>query len=209
MSYLLLDLFDIPVKKFKEYNTYYIDKQVIPIYSKYILYKIPYHSNSSYIRRNFLNKDDFYKLLNSKKDYKPVSSKEYNKGIYYIPHLPKGDIISYEIVPFKTPLYNIISKPYYIDQIIIFTKSPSELPFTSLLNIYTNCLSSKDNLNLSIEFIAYNITITPYFTTAIYFPKKYPIINLNDYYEIDLQNFHIDFNKIDKRNNIQIRCAFI
>jgi hypothetical protein len=210
MSFLILDLFDIPQKTYQNCKSYYTSHCIIPIHSCFQLYYEPYHHNSSYIKRDIFNNNDFNKLLHNQKQYKPQSNKTYNIGNYYIPDLPPGRIISHEIIPVQTKLYNIIPNPYYITQIILYTTCPSNIQFSPIIKIYRNPLSSPTKtLYSTIECVASDISISPYFTSIVYLPLSYPIIDLYEYYEIDLHDFNIHSIPISSRNNIQIQAVFI
>lgn len=100
---------NIPSEYYKQYESYHIKTNVIPINSYYKLFKVPYYKNSSYYYRNIHNTTDFHKLLNNEYTPKPISNKIYNIGKYYNPDIKSNIYIKDEILPIKVDKYNIIT----------------------------------------------------------------------------------------------------
>lgn len=211
MKEFIIDLDYIPLSNHVDNVSYYKFNSLIPINSEYKLYLQPYYQNSPYIFRDF--NTQFDDLLKNNKTFKKTSNKSYNMGLCYIPNKSHGNIINTEKIPVKTSTYNIIKKPYFIKEIVTFDKDIKHELYT---NLYLNIGPLKNKkITKSVQFIAYNIDKSTYFTFIKWVPINNIIINNPNYYEIDISNFiDIDYMKsniqnISSKKNIIILCSYI
>jgi hypothetical protein len=185
----LLDNSYIPSKKYNNNESYFQNKKIIPINSKFFLYLNPYYENNSYHFRNFFSEKDYKLLINNLYNKKQTSQKIYNKVNYYIPYLPKGKIINYEILPIKTKKFNIIDTPFIIKCINTYNYGLKK----NLKKKLTINAKKKINANkfksLSIDFIPIEINKSDKFLIIKWIPKLEVLIDLNCYFEIDISNF--------------------
>ena len=190
----LLDNSYIPSKKYNNNESYFQNKKIIPINSKFFLYLNPYFENNSYHFRNFFLEKDYKLLINNLYNKKQTSQKIYNKINYYIPYLPKGNIINYEILPIKTTKFNIIDTPFIIKSIYTYNYGINNNLIKNL-NIYAKKkINSSKFKSLSIDFIPNDINKSNNFLIIKWIPKIEILIDLDCYFEIDISNFISKYN---------------
>ena len=203
MVYFIIDLSLIPNYN----NSYYWNTGLIPINSTYHITNIPYYKNSRYIFRDINQPVDFNKLLNNSTINKPISTKTYNIGNYYIPSEPSGPIIKYEIVPKHTRLYNEYIKPYYIAYCYCYTTRS----YKFRVHLILNCNIYMDStLSHTIEFIAENVVKTSKGHIIKYVPTSTCVINITGYYTININDI-IDYKnyEVNSYNNIHLMCKLL
>lgn len=208
MSNFIIDLNYLCDKPYQSMASYY--KKQIPCNANYKYYIIPYHSNESYYFRDIYNNRDREKLLNNSYTNRPVSNKKYNSSKCYIPSMPKGEIIKYEIYPIKCPLYNAIPYKYTIQNITVYSSNLTST-FTRELRINVSDSIIKSPQYINIPFITESVVKHKSFYIVKYIPKIDYIIDISSYYEIDIEEFvnNIDLHIISSRNNIHIRCSIL
>lgn len=190
----LLDNSYIPSKPHNNNESYFQNKKIIPINSKFFLYLNPFYENNSYHFRNFFSEKDYKLLINNLYNKKQTSQKIYNKINYYIPYLPKGKIINYEILPIKTTKFNIIDTPFIIKSIYTYNYGINN-NLIRKLNIYAKKrINSSKFKSLSIDFIPIDINKSDNFLIIKWIPKIEILIDLNCYFEIDVSNFISKYN---------------
>lgn len=190
----LLDNSYIPSKPYNNNESYFQNKKIIPINSKFFLYLNPFYENNSYHFRNFFSEKDYKLLINNLYNKKQTSQKIYNKINYYIPYLPKGKIINYEILPIKTTKFNIIDTPFIIKSIYTYNYGINN-NLIRKLNIYAKKrINSSKFKSLSIDFIPIDINKSDNFLIIKWIPKIEILIDLNCYFEIDVSNFISKYN---------------
>lgn len=190
----LLDNSYIPSKTHNNNESYFQNKKIIPINSKFFLYLNPFYENNSYHFRNFFSEKDYKLLINNLYNKKQTSQKIYNKINYYIPYLPKGKIINYEILPIKTTKFNIIDTPFIIKSIYTYNYGINN-NLIRKLNIYAKKrINSSKFKSLSIDFIPIDIDKSDNFLIIKWIPKIEILIDLKCYFEIDVSNFISKYN---------------
>lgn len=199
----LLDNSYIPSKTHNNNESYFHNKKIIPINSKFFLYLNPYYENNSHHFRNFFSEKDYKLLINNLYNKKQTSQKIYNKINYYIPYLPKGKIINYEILPIKTTKFNIIDTPFIIKSIYTYNYGINN-NLIRKLNIYAKKrINSSKFKSLSIDFIPIDINKSNNFLIIKWIPKIEILIDLNCYFEIDISNFISKYN-----DKFHVICQF-
>ena len=196
MVYSIIDLSIIPI------NSYYWDNGIIPLNCTLNLTRSKYNINSKHHFRDWKNEDDFKKLLDNIKINKPISSKKFNIGSYYIPSQPIGDIIKYEYIPKYTKLFNIYNKPFQISYLNCYT--------IYKLNIDVSIKIIYKNETVEHKFIIFDITKTNKGYIYKYIPYKPQIINIKDHFTIDITNILPYKNDVvHSYNNIHLMCKLI
>tara|TARA_B100001093_G_scaffold468258_1_gene488087 strand:+ start:1988 stop:2611 length:624 start_codon:yes stop_codon:yes gene_type:complete len=207
MQRFILNLNHINDDLAKNNTSYFYKQTLIPINSYYNLIISPYHENSSHIFRDIYKKNDFDKLINNTYSFKPISSKKYNKGAFYIDTMGKGKVINYEIIPRKVTIINPIESPFYISEIIFYSHENMHLFEPCLL---LNNLFSK-NAFLRIQFIAYKIKKFKDLYKYIYKPINNVVIDKLDNYCLDLSNFNVKYliNNCKLKKYFAINCVYV
>lgn len=173
---------------------YFYKNFFIPFNCEYVLSKLPYYENTEYFYRDFNNDNDFKLLITKKINKKPLSRRKFNMGHYYIPDLPKGKIIKYEILPAKVEKYNLMNIPFKIKYILTYSKSVDSFS----KNIYLKIGKINKLIKyLKIEFIPFNIINMKNHKLIKWIPIYFPIIQLNQFFVIDFSDFN--FKNIDKK----------
>tara|TARA_B100000963_G_C22636275_1_gene677814 strand:+ start:675 stop:1298 length:624 start_codon:yes stop_codon:yes gene_type:complete len=207
MQRFILNLNHLSIDLIENNTSYFYKKNLLPINSSYNLIMSPYHVNSAHKFRDIYKTDDFYMLLNNEYNFKPISSKKYNVGPFYIDTMGKGDIINYEIIPKKINTANKILKSFYISEIIFFSHENIHI-FNPVLLI--SDLFSKTSF-LKIEFIAYEIEKFKNLYKYIYKPINNIIINKRKNYTLDLSNFNVNYliNTDKLKKYFVINCVYV
>lgn len=207
MQRFILNLNHLNIDLIENNTSYFYEKSLLPINISYNLIMSPYHVNSSHKFRDIYKKEDFNMLLNNKYNFKPISSKKYNVGSFYIDTMGKGDIINYEIIPKKINTANKIHKSFYISEIIFFSHENIHI-FNPILLL--SDLFSKTSF-LKIEFIAYEIEKFKSLYKYIYKPINNMIINRRENYTLDLSDFNVNYliNTDKLKKYFVINCIYV
>mgnify|MGYP001241065278 CR=1 FL=1 len=143
------------------YNSgFFSSINIIAININFKIYKNPYYKNSKWFFRDIFKhiKTDIEKLNTLK--YKPIIRTNLISDNYYNIKKPRGDVISYEVLPSISEPYNIINKTGRLIYVKVWT--------TELINKKNPYIKVyKDFLDKS-NFIKINTTIIDFLNTGYY-----------------------------------------